>query len=344
MIKSFFKGLFFTFAILEINMIGKNKIISLMNEYGKKRRAFFFMISFDMNKNLILGESELRNSRVFYKFPNHTRTPLSSSPLPEKIVFKKNPIGFDDFEKAFHIAKKNLDFGNTYLINLTKPTAIETNLSFHQIFEYSKAKYKLFLEDRLVVFSPETFVKIQNGQIASYPMKGTIDAAILNADTKILTDIKETAEHNTIVDLIRNDLSIVSKNVRLEKFRYIDKIKTADKTLLQVSSKIVGDIDDDFFDCLGDRFFALLPAGSISGAPKAKTLEIIKEAEDYDRGFYTGVFGYFDGKNLDSAVMIRYIEQQGDRMVFKSGGGITTFSDCQKEYEEMKDKVYLSIF
>lgn len=195
-----------------------------------------------------------------------------------------------------------------------------------------------------MVFSPETFVKIKDGKIASYPMKGTIDAAVQNAEETILNDPKETAEHHTIVDLIRNDLSMVSKNVRVENFRYIDYIKTADKSLLQVSSEIVGDIQDDFFDHLGDRFFTLLPAGSISGAPKAKTVEIIQEAEGYDRGFYTGVFGYFDGQNLDSAVMIRYIEQQGDGMVFKSGGGITTFSDCKKEYEELKDKVYLPIY
>jgi para-aminobenzoate synthetase component 1 len=175
-------------------------------------------------------------------------------------------------------------------------------------------------------------------------MKGTIDAAIPNAEETILNDPKETAEHNTIVDLIRNDLSMVSKNVRVEKFRFIDEIKTAGKTLLQVSSEIVGDIQHDFFDHLGDRLFTLLPAGSISGAPKTKTIEIIEEAENYNRGFYTGVFGYFDGRSLDSAVMIRYIEQQTDQLVFKSGGGITTFSNCKKEYEELKDKVYLPIY
>lgn len=315
-----------------------------MNEYGNQRKPFFFMISFDMNQSLILEETELSKSEVFFQFSEYFKIPPTSEDLPEQIIFKKNCISYQEFEKAYRIAKKNLDFGNTYLINLTKPSEIETNLNLHQIFEHSKAKYKLWIKDQLVVFSPETFVKIKEGKIASFPMKGTIDAAVPNAEETILNDAKETAEHHTIVDLIRNDLSMVSKNVRVEKFRYIDQIKTAGKTLLQVSSEIVGDIDDDFFDYLGDRFFTLLPAGSISGAPKAKTVEIIEEAEQYERGFYTGVFGYFDGSNLDSTVMIRYMEQQGNQMVFKSGGGITTFSNCKKEFEELKDKVYLPIY
>lgn len=315
-----------------------------MNDYGNQRQSFFFMISFDMNQNLILNKHQLKDAEVFFQFPDDSKIPAPSEPLPEQIIFRKNGVSYQEFEKAFLVAKKNLDFGNTYLINLTKPTIIESNLNFHQIFEHSRAKYKLWMKDHLVVFSPEIFVRVKNGKISSYPMKGTIDASIPNAEETILKDPKETAEHHTIVDLIRNDLSMVSKNVRVEKFRYIDSIKTADKTLLQVSSEIVGDIQDDFFEHLGDRFFTLLPAGSISGAPKAKTIEIIQEAEGYDRGFYTGVFGYFDGENLDSAVMIRYIEQDGEQLIFKSGGGITTFSDCIKEYEELKDKVYLPIY
>jgi len=85
----------------------------------------------------------------------------------------------------------------------------------------------------------------------------------------------------------------------------------------------------------------LLPAGSISGAPKPSTLQIINDAEGYERGYYTGIMGYFDGQNFESAVMIRYIENENGKFVFKSGGGITTKSDVQSEYQEIIDKVYL---
>jgi para-aminobenzoate synthetase component 1 len=174
-------------------------------------------------------------------------------------------------------------------------------------------------------------------------MKGTIDASLPNAEEAILNDEKEFAEHVTIVDLIRNDLSIISKNVRVEKFRYVEKIITNQKELLQVSSKIVGELEKDYNERIGDIIYAMLPAGSISGAPKKKTIEIIQRAEKGKRGFYTGVFGIFDGKNLDSAVMIRFIEKTKDKLFFRSGGGITFMSNLENEYQELIDKIYVPI-
>ena len=175
-------------------------------------------------------------------------------------------------------------------------------------------------------------------------MKGTIDASEPEAETRILNDPKETAEHHTIVDLIRNDLSLVATNVAVEKFRFLNTIRTHDRTLLQVSSEITGQLPDNYKEHLGDIFHKLLPAGSICGAPKRKTLEIINKSEIYKRGFYTGVFGIFDGLDLQSAVMIRYIEKADNQLTFKSGGGITALSDPIKEYQELIDKVYVPIY
>jgi len=238
---------------------------------------------------------------------------------------------------------RQINAGNTYLLNLTFPTQIETNLSLKEIFYNSRAKYKIWYKDKFVVFSPETFVKIKDGKISSFPMKGTIDATLKNARAKIMRDRKELAEHTTIVDLIRNDLSMVAKKVYVEKFRYIEKIRTNEKNLLQVSSKITGLLPNDYREKIGDIMFSLLPAGSISGAPKRKTVEIIEKVEKYNRGYYTGVLGLYDGTNLDSAVMIRYIENKNGKLIFKSGGGITNYSDVRKEYQELIDKVYVPI-
>ena len=88
----------------------------------------------------------------------------------------------------------------------------------------------------------------------------------------------------------------------------------------------------------------LLPAGSISGAPKKKTVEILKDIENEPRGFYTGVFGIFDGENLESAVMIRFIEQQGEKLYFRSGGGITSMSNPEEEYKEALQKIYVPVY
>ncbi len=113
--------------------------------------------------------------------------------------------------------------------------------------------------------------------------------------------------------------------------------------MLQMSSEITGKLMPDYHENLGDLVARLLPAGSISGAPKKKTVDIIKTAENYDRGYYTGIFGVFDGENLESCVLIRYLEQQNEQLIFKSGGGITFQSNCQQEYEELVKKVYVPL-
>jgi para-aminobenzoate synthetase component 1 len=87
----------------------------------------------------------------------------------------------------------------------------------------------------------------------------------------------------------------------------------------------------------------MLPAGSICGAPKAKTISIIQEVEQDPRGYYTGIFGYFDGEILDSAVNIRYLEKNDERLLYRSGGGITFLSDQESEYKELIEKIYVPV-
>lgn len=296
-----------------------------------------------MKMPLIVPIKGIPSDKIKYFFNGITNSEIFNT--ENKIVkIQKHPILFNEYELAFNKVKQNLNLGNSYLTNLTFPTKIEINYSLLEIFNHSKSKYKLFLENKMVVFSPETFIKIENNLISSFPMKGTIDAKISKAKELLLKNEKEIAEHNTIVDLIRNDLSIVSKNVHVEKFRYLEEITTNEKSLLQASSKISGELEANFNERIGDIIFALLPAGSVSGAPKKKTLEIIKEAETIDRGYYTGICGYFDGTKLDSFVMIRYIEQKNNELFYRSGGGITTKSNLQSEYNELIDKVYVPIF
>lgn len=314
--------------------------ISQINELGKARKPFFFMIDFEMKKPIVYPLDELPN-RIQYDLngkSNHVEFDEDES------SFRFEPKAMDKahYSEAYQIVQKHLQYGNTFLLNLAFPTEIDTDLTLTDIYQRSVAKYKLHLEDQLVVFSPETFIKIKENYIYSYPMKGTIDADALGADLYILNDKKETAEHSTIVDLIRNDLSMVAKEVRVTKFRYIDTLKTNVKSLHQVSSEIRGKLSNDFHERLGSILFTLLPAGSVSGAPKPKTLEIIKEAELQDRGYYTGVFGVYDGKSLDSGVMIRFIEKNAEgKLQYRSGGGITAMSDLDSEYQELIDKIYV---
>lgn len=310
-----------------------------MNKLGKTKTPFLFIIDFEFSKAAIIKNNELNNDKIKFSFNNFTN--CKEKAKNKSIEFKKYPTNFSEYEIAFNKVQKEIKNGNTYLLNLSSKTKIDTTLSLSDIYNNSKGSYKLYIKDEFVVFSPEIFIKIEDAKISSYPMKGTIDASIPNAKNVILKDEKETAEHYTIVDLIRNDLNIVAKNVHVEKFRYIDKIKTNNKNLLQVSSKISGTLPNNWIEQIGTIFEKLLPAGSISGAPKKKTIEIIKSVENYDRNFYTGIAGYYDGKNLDSFVMIRFIEKKGVNLFFKSGGGITSMSDVNSEYNEMIDKIYI---
>ncbi len=313
-----------------------------INEYGNKAIPFLFILDFPGTKGLVLTPEEAFSQKIYFEINgklNHNKRIMLQYP----IRFKGFPLSFENYKTIFNKILGYLKRGDTYLTNLTFPTPVTSNYSLEEIFHLSRAPYKLFLNDQFVVFSPETFIKIKDDTISAFPMKGTIDASIPDAENRILSDEKETFEHNTIVDLLRNDLAMVSHDVKVERFRYIDRIKTNSGELLQVSSEISGILENDWRNKMGDILFTLLPAGSVTGAPKEKTVQIIRETEIYERGFYTGVFGYFDGITLDTAVMIRFIENSEDELIYKSGGGITAMSDVREEYEELIKKIYVPV-
>jgi len=313
-----------------------------MDELSRQKVPFFFIIDFLVDQVEICKENELSEKGLLIDFQTFSNTKKQEA-LHKKTEWKSYPETLESFRKGFDLVQDNIRLGNSYLTNYTRKTRIETNLSLEEIFHHSKAKYKVLFKDFFVFFSPETFVKIIDDKILTYPMKGTIDASVENAAEVLKNDKKEKAEHYTVVDLLRNDLSMVADDVKVDKFQFIDFLKTHQKDLFAMSSEISGNIKPEFKGKIGSIMQKLLPAGSILGAPKPKTLEIILEAEGFDRGFYTGVCGWFDGENLDSCVMIRFIEKEGDKLYFKSGGGITHMSKLEDEYQEMKNKIYVPI-
>lgn len=370
--------------------------IAKINRLASERRPFLFVLDYALLHPIILPLEEIDPEEILYDINGMTNAVAGEKKHDGKLSLVKHPVPFPEYHRAFKEVMAELEYGNSFLLNLTFSTPIELNLSLEEVFTGSRAKYKLYVRKPLsvlnheeregdvenyegteesqrvqadpgvgqvqtplnyegqeggdsyandfVVFSPETFVKIKDRRISTYPMKGTIDAAVPDAHKKILENPKEKAEHLTIVDLLRNDLSRVAQDVKVDRFRYIEEVVTHEKTLLQVSSEISGRLPEDYHRQLGDILCSLLPAGSISGAPKAKTVEILGNAESHQRGYFTGIFGYFDGRDLDSGVMIRFIERQGDQDIFKSGGGITTQSNAEEEYQEMIDKVYVPIY
>jgi len=312
-----------------------------ISKYVLANEPFLFIVDYKLSKPFVCKLDEAEKYGLLYDVKGNSNLMQTGN---EVIVdLEIQPIDQTIYSKAFASVIDNIKNGNTYLLNLTFPSRVASNLNLKQLFEVSKAPYKLCKEDEFVLFSPECFVQIKGDFIYSYPMKGTIDANIKNAEEKLLNNSKELWEHNTIVDLIRNDLSMVASDVTVTKFRYVEKIKTTGNDILQTSSEIRGKLPKCWKETFGDMIFKLLPAGSISGAPKQKTVEIIETVELVPRGFYTGVFGVFDGENFDSAVCIRFIEKKGKELYYKSGGGITFMSNENEEYQELINKIYVPI-
>lgn len=311
-----------------------------LNNWGKEKTPFLFLIDFEQQKPLAWPLDEVPKN-VFYNFNGHTNTPFIKKHEQEQFSFIKKPISLKEYHHKFNAVQKELRLGNSFLLNLTVATPIATNLDLYTIYSNAQSKYAICVEDQFVSFSPETFVKIKAPYIYTYPMKGTIDADLPYAEQTILHDKKEAAEHATIVDLMRNDLSKIAREVTVTKYRYYEVIQARDKKIGQISSEIRGKLPEDFYNSLGDHLYSLLPAGSISGAPKIKTVELISTIEAQPRGYYTGVAFYFDGENLDSCVLIRYMDKSGS---FRSGGGITAQSELNSEYQEMIDKIYVPFY
>lgn len=311
----------------------------MMNSYGAQETPFLCAVNYELTEGFVLPYP-LEQNEVWWNVEGVTNQHFSATGSTGR-YFTPLPSSEESYADKFRIARNGLLRGDSFLLNLTVATDLDTDFTLEEIYIRSQARYKLLVPDRFVCFSPEIFVIMSDGRISSFPMKGTIRADIPDAENRILNDYKESAEHHTIVDLIRNDLNRIATDVRVERFRYIDRLRTNRGEILQVSSQVTGNLPEDYTSRLGDLIFDMLPAGSISGAPKTSTVRIIREAEKEDRGFYTGIFGYFDGKRFRSAVMIRFIERQGDCFRFRSGGGITINSDCSAEYQEVLQKVYL---
>ena len=287
--------------------------------------------------------SEINAGELMFSFNGTSNHGEFKGKVDSAVITARYPE-FDDYRRGFDIVQQHIARGDSTLVNYTCRVPIDLNLSLKDVYNGSTALFKLWIKDMLVCFSPEIFVRInKEGEISSYPMKGTIDATLPDAEHLLMDNEKEIREHADVVKLISSDLSLVASNVHTRRYRYIDKIKTSKGCILETSSEVCGQLPADYCSHIGDILFSQLPAGSITGAPKQNTVKIIEEAEDYDRGFYTGVMGYFADGVMESGVMIRFIDEEDGKLYFKAGGGVTAMSDCQREYDEVKEKVYVPV-
>ena len=193
--------------------------------------------------------------------------------------------------------------------------------------------------------SPETLVKLENGVLHTFPLAGTrprgrTDEEDIALERELLADEKELAEHNMLVDLGRNDLGKISKfgTVQVEKLHSIERYSH----VMHIGSTVRGEIRDDK-DAL-DAIAAVLPAGTLSGAPKIRACQLIGELENNKRGIYGGAIGYIDFTgNMDTCIAIRIAYKKNGKVFVRSGAGIVADSKPEKEFEECLNKAKSSL-
>ena len=244
-------------------------------------------------------------------------------------------------------AKEYIHEGDIFQVVLSNPMRAEAEGSLFDTYRVLRttnpSPYMFYFSSddiEIAGASPETLAKLDKGSISTFPLAGTrprgkTPEADIATEKELLADEKELAEHNMLVDLGRNDIGKISKigSVHVEKYMEIERYSH----VMHIGSTVVGEIRDDM-DCV-DAVDAILPAGTLSGAPKFRACEIIEELEQSKRGIYGGAIGYIDfAGNLDVCIAIRLVYKKNGSICIRSGAGIVSDSNPAKEAEECVNK------
>ena len=295
-----------------------------------------------------------RNKQAFYYYLNENRLAeidkLLQEPDDDEGLSHKQlkvNISKERFERAVEKAKEYVTAGDIFQVVLSKRYDFQIRgdlIGFYRnLREINPSPYMYFLkfgERQIVGSSPEMLVRVENRIVETFPIAGTrphVKNPIENKrlTEELLSDPKERAEHVMLVDLGRNDIGKVSKfgSVHLPEFMKVHQYSHVQ----HIVSRVVGDLRDEC-DCY-DALRAVFPAGTVSGAPKVRAMEIIEELEPTRRGPYAGAVGYFSyNGNADFAITIRTLISNGDKAYIQVGAGIVADSEPEREWFETEHK------
>jgi len=295
-----------------------------------------------------------RNKQAFYYYLNENRLAeidkLLQEPDDDEGLSHKQlkvNISKERFERAVEKAKEYVTAGDIFQVVLSKRYDFQIRgdlVGFYRnLREINPSPYMYFLksgEHQIVGSSPEMLVRVENRGVETFPIAGTrphVKNPIENKrlTEELLSDPKERAEHVMLVDLGRNDIGKVSKfgSVHLPEFMKVHQYSHVQ----HIVSRVVGDLRDEC-DCY-DALRAVFPAGTVSGAPKVRAMEIIEELEPTRRGPYAGAVGYFSyNGNADFAINIRTLIANGNKAHIQVGAGIVADSDPEREWFETEQK------
>lgn len=288
--------------------------------------------------------AELEALAAFIRSERPVVPPRQQSRVPAFIC----NVSKEDYCIMVEEAKKYIQNGDIFQAVLSRrfESSFQGSLlnAYRVLRTTNPSPYMVYLhldrETEIMSTSPETLVRLQNGRLTTFPVAGSRPRGKTEEQDKamereLLADEKELSEHNMLVDLGRNDLGRISRYGSVEVTEYM-MIHRYSK-IMHICSQVEGDILPHHDGC--SAIEAVLPAGTLSGAPKIRACEIIEELEQEPRGVYGGALGYLDfAGNMDTCIAIRMAVKQGGKVSVQSGGGIVADSIPEKEYEESANK------
>jgi anthranilate synthase component 1 len=295
----------------------------------RQKRAFYYYS----------GDNRLAEVETLLKQPSDSETLAHSEP--------KVNVTKERFEKAVEKAKEYIVSGDIFQVVLSKRYEFRVKddlMAFYRsLREINPSPYMYFFKagDRQIVgSSPEMLVRVDNCIVETFPIAGTRPCGENPAENRrlakeLLADPKERAEHVMLVDLARNDIGRIAKfgSVHVPEFMKVHRYSHVQ----HIVSQVVGDLRDDR-ECF-DALRAVFPAGTVSGAPKVRAMEIIEELEPARRGPYAGAVGYFSyNGNADFAITIRTLFADKDKAYIQAGAGIVADSVPEREWFETDHK------
>ena len=301
--------------------------------------------------NMLAEEKELGYERAVHEIKRieemiYHNTPMKKSIVTEVPLFSSN-VSREEYYSMVERTKEHIYEGDIFQGVISRRFEAEYQSSLLNTYRVMRTinpspyMYYIKCEDiEIAGVSPETMVKLVDGKLTTFPVAGTrkrgrTEEEDLQLERELLSDEKELAEHNMLVDLARNDIGRIAVygSVKVEEYMQIHKFSK----VMHIASVVTGQLREDLDSV--DTVAAMLPAGTLSGAPKIRACEIINEVEPVSRGVYGGAIGYLDlSGNLDVCIGIRTAVKKGKQLYVQAGAGIVADSVPESEYEECENK------
>ena len=301
--------------------------------------------------NMLAEEKERGYERAVHEIKRieeliYHNTPIKKSIVTEVPSFSSN-VSKEEYCSMVERTKQHIYEGDIFQGVISRRFEAEYQSSLLNTYRVMRTinpspyMYYIKCEDiEIAGVSPETMVKLVDGKLTTFPVAGTrkrgrTEEEDLQLERELLTDEKELAEHNMLVDLARNDIGRLSEygSVKVEEYMQIHKFSK----VMHIASVVTGQLREGLDSV--DTVAAMLPAGTLSGAPKIRACEIIDEVEPVSRGVYGGAIGYLDlSGNLDVCIGIRTAVKKGKQLYVQAGAGIVADSIPESEYEECENK------